>query len=265
MAFPSSSSSSTSQNQDGNNQNELPNSNSRVGSSSDFPNNNEGNDVNNNEKKNSESMLYSCKYCKGQYSTLQALGGHQNAHKAERALKKQQIKQRYEGGTLNFGQPSFNPYLNYPRATRFTPYNYNYRPLGVRLDSLYQKTPHISPRFGHGAFKPYINNHRPRIGTGLGSLSLQDILNPSLVTLRNNIQGSNSGGASLGIGGANTSRTEDEVGTNNPNAAILMFGESSTNNVAPNSTMGDIDNSKSNIEEEPSDSDSSGLDLELKL
>ncbi|MCI58698.1 hypothetical protein A2U01_0079953, partial [Trifolium medium] len=56
------------------------------------------------------------------------------------------------------------------------------------------------------------------------------------------------------IGGATTSRSEDEVGyTNNGNGAILKIGESSANNVAPI------------IEEEPSDSESSGLDLSLKL
>ncbi|GAU23209.1 hypothetical protein TSUD_172370 [Trifolium subterraneum] len=234
----------------------------QVGSSSYFPNNNnEGKDENNNEKKNSESKFYSCNYCKGQYSSLQALGGHQNAHKAERALQKQQIKQKYEGDNLDLGQPSFNPYLNYPN-TSFTPYNY--RPLGIRMESMIQKSPYINPKIGHGAFTPYrplgvrmesMIHKSPYISprVGHGSLCLHDILHPSLASFRNHFQGSNGGVASLGIGG-----------TNNPNAAILKFGESSTNNVALNSTMDDIPNS--NIEEEPSDdSESSGLDLSLKL
>ncbi|XP_045797890.1 zinc finger protein 3-like [Trifolium pratense] len=215
MASESSNSSSTSQHPNENKQNQLPNSDSNKSidfvnlSKDDLVQKNENND----EKKNSDSKLYSCNYCKGRYSSLQALGGHQNAHKAERALQKQRMKQRYEGDIFNSGQPRFNnPYLNYP-ITPYTPLNY--RPLGVRIESMIHKSPYISPRFGHSA------------------LRLHDILHPSLV----------SGVANLGIGGATTSR----------NGAILKIGESSTNNVAPNN------------EEEPSDSDSSGLDLSLKL
>jgi hypothetical protein len=220
----------------------------QVGSSSAFPNNNEGKDENNNVKKNSDSKIYSCNYCKGQYSSLQALGGHQKAHKAERVLQMQLIKQKYEGSAFNFEQPRFNPYSNYP-ITPFTPYNY--RPNGVRMESLIEKSPYINRRNGHGTFTPY--NYRslgvrmesmiqkespcisPRIGNG--TFGLYDILNPSLLSLRNNIEGSNGGVVSLGIGGATTS----------------------TNIVAPTSTMDDIRKLKS------SDFDSSGLDLSLKL
>ncbi|WJX75631.1 hypothetical protein P8452_59146 [Trifolium repens] len=212
-----------------NKQNQLPNSNSavqehnffshvQVGSSSDFPNNNEGKYENNNEKKNSNSKIYSCNYCKGQYSSVQALGGHQNAHKTERALQMQLIKQK---------------------------------PRGIRMESIIEKSPYISPRIGHGTFTPF--NYRslgvrmesmikkespcisPRIGNG--NLGLHDILNPSLLSLRNNIKGSNGGVASLGIGGATTS----------------------TNIVAPTSTMDGIRKLKS------SDFDSSRIDLSLKL
>jgi hypothetical protein len=242
-----------------NKQNQLPNSNSavqehnffshvQVGSSSDFPNNNEGKYENNNEKKNSNSKIYSCNYCKGQYSSVQALGGHQNAHKIERALQMQLIKQNYEGSAFNFEQPRFNPYSKYP-ITPFTPYNY--RPRGIRMESIIEKSPYISPRIGHGTFTPF--NYRslgvrmesmiqkespcisPRIGNG--NLGLHDILNPSLLSLRNNIEGSNGGVASLGIGGATTS----------------------TNIVAPTSTMDGIRKLKS------SDFDSSRIDLSLKL
>ncbi|WJX81140.1 hypothetical protein P8452_64060 [Trifolium repens] len=242
MASQSSSSSSNVQHL--NKQNQLPSSNSvvqehnffshvQVGSSSAFPNNNEGKDENTNEKKNPDSKIYSCNYCKGQYSSLQALGGHQNAHKAERALQMQLIKQKYEGSAFNSEQSRFNPYSN-SSITPFTPYNYmphgsrighgtfnpyNYKPLGVRMESSIQKSPCISPRIG------------------LGALPLHDILNPSLVSMRNNIEGSNGGAASLGIGGATTA----------------------TNIVAPTSTMDGIRKLKS------SDFDSSGLDLSLRL
>ncbi|PNX56729.1 zinc finger protein [Trifolium pratense] len=214
MASESSNSSSTSQHPDENKQNQLPDSDSNK-SSIDFVNLSKD-DLDRGSKvqehnffspdqvgSSSSAKFYSCSYCKGQYSSLQALGGHQNAHKAERALHTQQIKQR---------------------------------PLGIRMESMIQKSPYFGPRVGYGA------------------LSLHDILNPSLVSFKNNMLGSNSGVASLGIGGgATTSRTEDEVGyTNNGNGAILKIGESSANNLA-------------RIEEESSDSESSGLDLSLKL
>jgi len=230
-----------------------------VGSTSSFPNNNnEGKD----EEKNEEKKYFTCSYCKGQFSTFQGLGGHQNAHKAERALEKQR-KERYDGGALGFGPYHFKPYFNYS-STLFTPYN-NYRGLGVRMESTIQKPPYTNPRF--------IPNGS---GYGSGSLRLNQMLHPSLFNFRNNIEASNTGVGTLGFGGASTSRIED--GTKNKIGAILKLGDSSIatssnsntekkNVVATTSSMDDDTDhdSKSNIEEEPSDSDSSGLDLTLRL
>ena len=105
---------------------------------------------------------------------------------------------------------------------------------------------------------------------------LQEITRHPLVSLRNMGSGNN-GVENLGIGGAATLRIEH--GSNNKIGAIMKFGNSFTNIatssnsntekqiiVASNSSEDDIRNqSKSNIEEVPSDSDSSGLDLSLKL
>ena len=227
----------------------------QIGSSSCFPNDNDqGKDENANEEKNLDSRSFSCSFCKRQFSTSQALGGHQNAHKAERALEKQR-KQRYDDGASSLGQSYFNP-------TLFRPYDY--RSLGVRTDSMIQKPPYFSPKI-----TPHSFGYRH-------SALLQEILNPSLASLRN-MRGGNSGYGNLGIGGASTSRIED--GTKNKIGAILKLGDSSTNiatssnsniekqiTVAPTSTKDGIqDLSKSNIEEKSSDSESSELDLSLKL
>jgi len=250
-------------------------SNIQVGSSSCVSKNKEEKSEKNNDEKNLDSRSFSCLFCKRKFSTSHALGGHQNAHKAERTLKKQP-KLKYD---LGLGQPHFNPYFSYPNSFFTSPY---YRELGVRMESMIQKPSYISPRIASHSFGPF--------GYSNGALGLQEMLNPSLVSLRNmegsnnnsgvgilgigggttsspfgysngalglqemlnpphvslrNMEGyySNGGVGVLGIGGGTTSRIEDS--TNNKIGGILKCGDSSTNVASSSNSI--IDNKNPRI------------------
>ncbi|AES78271.1 hypothetical protein MtrunA17_Chr7g0224061 [Medicago truncatula] len=144
----------------------------------------------------------------------------------------------------------------------------NYMPLGGRFESMIRKQSSTNPK---------ITPHS--IGHGYGNSSLQEVLNPSLVRLKNNTEVSIDGVGFQGIGGA--SATDSRVEDGEKIDAGQKFGESTKNVVTGSNSNGDkknilaptvvtvdyINNIKFHVEEESSDFDfeSSKLDLTLKL
>ncbi|PIN25002.1 hypothetical protein CDL12_02264 [Handroanthus impetiginosus] len=127
---------------------------------------------------------YSCKYCDKKFTNKQALGGHQNAHKVERAIEKS-AREMHEnpfgfGGSSVYPGLASSPYLGsynrfhdfmnrsnmnrppYPVQQQQQPmqhyYGYNPRP-GLSIGGEGSYIPHLLP--GVSSMFPGYPGHRP--------------------------------------------------------------------------------------------------------
>ncbi|XP_049381389.1 zinc finger protein 1-like [Solanum stenotomum] len=84
-----------------------------------------------------KTKIFSCNFCKKEFSTKQALGGHQNGHKKERALSKGQKK--LVGVVQPFDPPHYHHYYSpYSKLNSHMSFHSSFTsqsPFGVNGDS----------------------------------------------------------------------------------------------------------------------------------
>ncbi|KAL2461050.1 C2H2 and C2HC zinc fingers superfamily protein [Abeliophyllum distichum] len=194
-------------------------------------------------KRRPETKTFTCSFCKREFSTSQALGGHQNAHKQERALAKRRhgVVEVAAAAATPFGHHpaySYYPFSTFPQTPFYG--SFNRSSLGVRPESMIHKQ----------SYNPY------GIRFGHEKISRAFFMNPNLQGLSYNNQ--INGG--FGLEKFEKRSAILDLGHNNPIDLDHHNSSTSKGNEGSNQRL-----RLGNLNGDHQTDDESGLDLNLKL